>query len=62
PPPCLQTYCFNHAIAACGRAGQDERAFWLLEEMRKIGLTPNRITYSSVMFALGKAGRLDQVR
>ena len=49
-------------MAACGRAGSDTQAEWLLQEMREQGVTPNRISYSAAMFALGKAGRLPDVR
>ena len=48
-------------MAACGRAGSDTQAEWLLQEMREQGVTPNRISYSAAMFALGKAGRLPDV-
>lgn len=48
-------------MAACGRSGNDRQAEWLLNEMRGQGVTPNRISYSAAMFALGKAGRLPDV-
>lgn len=48
-------------MAACGRSGNDKQAEWLLKEMRLQGVTPNRISYSAAMFALGKAGRLPDV-
>lgn len=48
-------------MAACGRAGNDKQAVWLLGQMRERGVTPNRISYSAAMFALSKAGRLADV-
>ena len=48
-------------MAACGRSGNDGQAEWLLKEMRDNGVTPNRISYSAAMFALAKAGRLQDV-
>lgn len=56
-----QAICYNYAMAACGRSGNDRQAEWLLKEMRLQGVTPNRISYSAAMFALGKAGRLPDV-
>lgn len=48
-------------MAACGRSGNDGQAEWLLQQMRDNGVTPNRISYSAAMFALAKAGRLQDV-
>ncbi|CAN0374688.1 unnamed protein product, partial [Scytosiphon promiscuus] len=46
-----QAICYNYAMAACGRSGNDRQAEWLLKEMRLQGVTPNRISYSAAMFA-----------
>ncbi len=61
PPTTTKAICYNYAMAACGRSGNDGQAEWLLREMRLQGVTPNRISYSAAMFALGKAGRLRDV-
>jgi pentatricopeptide repeat domain-containing protein 1 len=45
----------------CERCGEPDRAVEVLSSMRKRGRAPNTITYNTVISALGKAGRYDDV-
>lgn len=48
-------------MSACGKSGKAEEAAWIMTEMRRQGVTLNKISYSAAMFALGNAGRLEEV-
>ena len=42
------------AVEACGRAGQWQKALWLLAEVRDKRLRPDAFTLNAVMDALGR--------
>lgn len=56
-----KTICYNYAMSACGKSGKGDETAWIMSEMRRQGVSPNKISYSAAMFALGKAGRLNDV-
>ena len=49
---------FTTLINACGRSGQLERAFAVLEQMQMASLQPNVVTYTALIDACAKAGQL----
>ncbi|CAE8692996.1 unnamed protein product, partial [Polarella glacialis] len=51
---------FNSLIDACARSGDMHRVQPLLEDMSRQGITPNVITYSTVLKGYCSANRLDE--
>jgi pentatricopeptide repeat protein len=52
-------YTFNALIVACGRSGASNDAIELFEEMQKLGVRPDRITYVGVISATTASGQWD---
>lgn len=48
-PPLLR---YNLAIGSCEQAHQGRRALGLLQEMRRMGITPEASTYNTVISAM----------
>lgn len=58
----LNLYCFNAALAACEKGGAWVEALDLFERMKQMngkGLSPNVVTYGSLILALENAGQKD---
>jgi pentatricopeptide repeat domain-containing protein 1 len=56
----LNLYCFNAALAACEKGGAWVEALDLFERMKQMngkGLSPNVVTYGSLILALENAGQ-----
>lgn len=51
PPPAPDVVSYSTAITACSRAGKWDRAFGLLDEMKKEGLAPNVTTFTAAIAA-----------
>lgn len=53
---------FNLALAACARSGDATKTLRLLGDMRKAGLLPTTVSYSTAVSSCERAGKVDQVR
>lgn len=52
---------FNLALAACARNGEAAKTLRLLGDMRKAGLLPTTVSFSTAVKSCERAGRADEV-
>lgn len=53
---------FNLALSACARKGEAQKTLRLLGDMRKAGLLPTTVSFSTAVKSCEMAGRADEVR
>ncbi|CAK9275989.1 unnamed protein product [Sphagnum jensenii] len=58
----LDRFSWNARLARCGKAGQHEKTIPLFQEMQKKGMTPNTLTFVSVLNACATLRALEEAR